>query len=324
MVGVGGAGACRPVARHRVAVWRELRRAGAVLLAQGVWAVPDVPGFAAGIARIVALAARGDGEVVVLPPSGVTIGTLPGWSPRSPLRGQEWAEFVADCGKFDAEIDKEIRIAKFTMAEFEEEEHSLDRLRRWHRDLSARDVFGGLARRRRPPAAQVLRRAAGGLHRAGLPPRCTSCDGPIVPRTTLGGLSWTLILVVLLLYQRLRPGHPVAASGRAPYAAYGVVVFAALLLAGWWIARRRADLTVLAAAVWTPLGALAAVAINQPIVSAFEGRAPTRCCPTFWCWSSAEAIRRSRLIMRYWRARSLRDCAWSAADSGPWRRSRPR
>ena len=28
------------------------------------------------------------------------------------------------------------------MAELEEEEQSLDRLRRWHRDLAARDVFG--------------------------------------------------------------------------------------------------------------------------------------------------------------------------------------
>jgi flagellar biosynthesis regulator FlaF len=57
-------------------------------------------------------------------------------------RDEEWAEFLADCAKFDAEIDKEIRIAKFTMAELEEEEHSLERLRRWHRELAARDVFG--------------------------------------------------------------------------------------------------------------------------------------------------------------------------------------
>ena len=28
------------------------------------------------------------------------------------------------------------------MAELEEEEHSLERLRRWHRELTARDVFG--------------------------------------------------------------------------------------------------------------------------------------------------------------------------------------
>jgi membrane-associated phospholipid phosphatase len=51
------------------------------------------------------------------------------------------------------------------------------------------------------------------------------------------------------------------------YADYGILVFAALLLAGCLLARRRGDLTVLAAAVWAPLGALAAVAINQPIVS---------------------------------------------------------
>ena len=56
--------------RHRVAVWRELRRAGAVLLGQGVWVVPDVPVFADGIARTVALAERGDGEVTVLIASG--------------------------------------------------------------------------------------------------------------------------------------------------------------------------------------------------------------------------------------------------------------
>ncbi|MFE3785846.1 Chromate resistance protein ChrB [Amycolatopsis sp. NPDC059090] len=57
-------------------------------------------------------------------------------------REEEWTEFLADCGKFDAEIDKEIRIGKFTMAELEEEEQSLERLRRWYRDLKARDVFG--------------------------------------------------------------------------------------------------------------------------------------------------------------------------------------
>jgi undecaprenyl-diphosphatase len=51
------------------------------------------------------------------------------------------------------------------------------------------------------------------------------------------------------------------------YADYGIFVCATFLLAGWWITRCRADLTVLAAAVWAPLGALAAVAINHSIVS---------------------------------------------------------
>jgi hypothetical protein len=69
--------------------------------------------------------------------------------------------------------------------------------------------------------------------------------------------------------------HPVMIG----YADYGIVVFAALLLVGWCIARRSGDLNLLAAAVWTPLGALAAVAINQPIVSAIHGPRPYAVLP---------------------------------------------
>ena len=69
--------------------------------------------------------------------------------------------------------------------------------------------------------------------------------------------------------------HPVITG----YADYGIVVFVALLLAGWWIARRRCDLTVLAPAVWAPLGVLAAVAINQPIVAVFAEPRPYAMLP---------------------------------------------
>jgi hypothetical protein len=124
-------------------VWRELRRVGAVSLGQGVWVVPDAPVFAEGIARAVELAGRGDGEVVLLTAAGRA---EPDAARLAELftaeRAEEWTEFIADCAKFDAEIDKEIRIGKFTMAELEEEEQSLERLRRWHRELAARDVFG--------------------------------------------------------------------------------------------------------------------------------------------------------------------------------------
>jgi hypothetical protein len=126
-----------------VAVWRELRRTGAVSVGQGVWMVPDAPVFADGIARTVELAERGDGEVLVLTAAGraeTDAARLEGLFTAQ--RAEEWAEFDTECVKFDAEIDKEIRIGKFTLAELEEEEQSLERLRRWHRDLSIRDVFG--------------------------------------------------------------------------------------------------------------------------------------------------------------------------------------
>jgi hypothetical protein len=45
-------------------------------------------------------------------------------------RKEEWTEFLAECGKFEAEIEKEIRTKKFTEAELDEEEQNLERLRR--------------------------------------------------------------------------------------------------------------------------------------------------------------------------------------------------
>ena len=57
-------------------------------------------------------------------------------------------------------------------------------------------------------------------------------------------------------------------------AGYGLVVFAALLLAGWWIARRDGDHIRMAAAVWAPLGTLLAVAVNQPIVALVHEQRP--------------------------------------------------
>src|SRR4051794_1580340 len=52
------------------------------------------------------------------------------------------------------------------------------------------------------------------------------------------------------------------------FAEYGVVVFAALLLGSWWMARRDGDLGRVAAALWAPVGALLAVGLNQPIGAA--------------------------------------------------------
>ncbi|MEU6201449.1 Chromate resistance protein ChrB [Streptomyces sp. NPDC047061] len=129
--------------RHRVAVWRELRKVGALSLGQGIWAVPDVPVFADGVARALTLTEQADGHAMTLNASGRSAEDAARFQALfTAARSADWTEFLADCGKFEAELAKEIRIAKFTLAELEEEEQSLERLRRWHRDLTARDVFG--------------------------------------------------------------------------------------------------------------------------------------------------------------------------------------
>ncbi|MEU2737431.1 Chromate resistance protein ChrB [Streptomyces sp. NPDC007095] len=139
--------------RHRVAVWRELRKIGALSLGQGVWAVPDVPVFTEGTARAIALTEAAGGQAVTLNASGRGPEDAARFQALfTAARSADWTEFLADCGKFDEELAKEIRIAKFTLAELEEEEQSLERLRRWHRDLTARDVFGA------PETAEAAKR----------------------------------------------------------------------------------------------------------------------------------------------------------------------
>ncbi|MEU8106303.1 Chromate resistance protein ChrB [Nonomuraea muscovyensis] len=139
--------------RHRVAVWRELRKAGAISLGQGIWAVPDVPAFADGVARAVELTDSAGGQAMTLTAAGRATEDAARFQRLfTDARSADWAEFLADCAKFEAEIAKETRIAKFTLAELEEEEQSLERLRRRHRDLSARDVFTA------PEAAQAAER----------------------------------------------------------------------------------------------------------------------------------------------------------------------
>lgn len=57
------------------------------------------------------------------------------------------------------------------------------------------------------------------------------------------------------------------------YATYGVVLFAGLLLVGWWIARDRGT-RAMAAALWTGAAMLLAVAANQPIVNGVHEARP--------------------------------------------------
>jgi hypothetical protein len=125
-----------------MALWRELRRSGAVPLGQATWAVPDLPAVRPLLDRLVELVGPADGSLLVLAATGyagsdaVRLERL-----YADAREAEWSEFVADCGKYLAELGKEERIGKYTLAELEEEEQSLDRLRRWYRELRGRDLL---------------------------------------------------------------------------------------------------------------------------------------------------------------------------------------
>jgi hypothetical protein len=128
--------------RYRVAVWRELRRGGAVPIAAGAWALPAVAAFQPSLDRAAQLCRDGGGTFSVIDASPRDAGGEEVFRKAfAAARRDEWAEFEADCGKYEDEIAREIATRKLTFGELEEEEQSLDRLRRWFRDLKRRDVL---------------------------------------------------------------------------------------------------------------------------------------------------------------------------------------
>jgi hypothetical protein len=138
--------------RARVAVWRELRRSGALHLQQSVVAVPDAEAFTSVVDELRAVVADVGGQVTALrtvPASGDDEQRIvAAWNSA---RDEEYRELAGECAKFLAEIDHEFEIEKFTLAELDEEEAELDKLQSWHARIRARDIHAA------PGAAGVER-----------------------------------------------------------------------------------------------------------------------------------------------------------------------
>jgi hypothetical protein len=146
--------------KHRVGVWRELRRVGAVALQAGTWAIPPGDGFDEGLNRAVAMVERGGGRPLLFDvvPAEETSALLEELFTAE--REAEWVEFISECSKAKTELQGEIEKRKFTLAELDEEEHNVDRLRRWSRELRAKDLFGApsavIAEQRLKECAELL------------------------------------------------------------------------------------------------------------------------------------------------------------------------
>jgi hypothetical protein len=127
----------------RVSVWREVRRSGALQLHPSVIAFPDGDPFERAVARIRAAVDEVGGNIVALraePLEAVDEARLV--SAWNEARSDEYGELISECGKLVAEIEKEFRKQKFTLAELDEEEAELDKLKRWRDRITTRDILG--------------------------------------------------------------------------------------------------------------------------------------------------------------------------------------
>ncbi len=126
-----------------MAVWREVRRSGALQLQKSVVAFPDTDDFRTAVTRVRAAVGEVGGSVLALraePLDREDDARLEAaWNEA---RAAEYAELAAECEKLVAEIDKEFAKEKFTLAELDEEEAELEKLRSWQARIRARDVHG--------------------------------------------------------------------------------------------------------------------------------------------------------------------------------------
>src|SRR5713101_5682808 len=90
--------------RHRVAIWRELRRVGAVALQSATWAIPTGDRFDEGLAKAMALVERADGHALVFDVSGSEDNVVALEQMYSDEREAEWVEFCSECDKADVEL----------------------------------------------------------------------------------------------------------------------------------------------------------------------------------------------------------------------------
>jgi hypothetical protein len=134
--------------RTRVAVWRELRRLGALPLQQSVVAVPEAGGMAAQLDAVEARILAEAGTVYHYRLAGLSDEQherlVSEWNR---VRDHEYAEIVEECEtKFRREVEFELFRGNLTGSEAEEIEADLEKIRAWFARVQARDVFAAAGR----------------------------------------------------------------------------------------------------------------------------------------------------------------------------------
>jgi hypothetical protein len=145
--------------RLRAMVWRRLKSAGAIYLANSVAALPESP-WAERTMRKLRAEVEGLGGSGQLLRAETLVGVEQIVAGFNAARDAEYAELLGRCADFHAELEKETTAKKFTYPELEENEEDLTKLRVWLDKISARDTLGascgGQAREATEACAEAL------------------------------------------------------------------------------------------------------------------------------------------------------------------------
>ncbi|HYW90031.1 MAG TPA: Chromate resistance protein ChrB [Chloroflexota bacterium] len=130
-------------ASKRVAVWRDLKRLGALYLQQCVCIFPDLPGIAADVQQVADKIPTLGGETFLFEvPRLRSDDEARIIAAFRAQRESEYAEIIEECEtKFVKEIEFERFRENYTFEEAEEIEQDLEKIRRWFDRVRERDWF---------------------------------------------------------------------------------------------------------------------------------------------------------------------------------------
>jgi hypothetical protein len=128
--------------RLRAAIWRDLKKAGAVYLRDGVGVLPSRPDTTAIFREIADRIVEFGGEATLVEDARLPIERAATIVEQArTARAEEYAEIARDAEGFLEHVAREREHRVFTFAEVEELEADLTKLRRWATQIRARDHF---------------------------------------------------------------------------------------------------------------------------------------------------------------------------------------
>jgi hypothetical protein len=129
--------------RLRATVWRELKKAGAVYLRDGVCALPARPETTEALRAIAARVEEFGGRAFLVEEARFDPARAHEIVDRAnAARAEEYAEVAREAEAFLAHVEREREHREFAYAEVEELEADLGKIKRWIAQIRARDHFG--------------------------------------------------------------------------------------------------------------------------------------------------------------------------------------
>ena len=129
--------------RYRVAVWRRLRKLGAIYLTEGFWVLPNLEALKPDLESVIKEVQSFGGTASAFVSSDfdpLQAGRLE--ARFFDARNEEYSELQGQQAKFVSHVEHAHSTRRYTFPEVEELEEELAKLEHWLSEIRERDVFG--------------------------------------------------------------------------------------------------------------------------------------------------------------------------------------